>query len=114
VVQAQPFLVAETAQATFLFLNGAAKATLAESAQALLQQLEPSFDLKPSSQNALPAINGVVWTQLLYTLPQNQTLAVLIAQRGNLVYAIALQAETKNINAAASILQQLLLSYQIL
>jgi ribonucleotide monophosphatase NagD (HAD superfamily) len=114
IVQSQPILIAQTAQAAFVFLNGAAKATLEQSAQALLQQIEPSFNLKPIQVNTLPAINGIVWTQQLYALPQEQILALLITQRGNQVYAIAVQAEAKNINSTAPILQQLLSSYQIL
>jgi CubicO group peptidase (beta-lactamase class C family) len=100
--------------AVFVLTSGNALTSLPASVTALLRQLDPSFNLEPTRTDVLPALNGIVWTQLLYTLPGNQTLAVLATQRGNRVYLIAVQTETRNLNAVASLLQQIASSYKIL
>ncbi|NJK43030.1 MAG: beta-lactamase family protein [Pleurocapsa sp. SU_196_0] len=100
--------------AVFVLTSGNALTSLTSSVTALLRQLDPSFNLEPTRTDVLPALNGIVWTQLLYTLPGNQTLAVLATQRGNRVYLIAVQTETRNLNAVAPLLQQIASSYKIL
>ncbi len=117
VVQSTPsFIVAQSdnPQAAFLFNVSPAKTTLEESALAFIKQLEPSFNLKPSQTSSLPAINGIVWTQILYALPDNQTLAIFATKKGNSVYIVAVQAETKDLAALTPAIQQILSSYKIL
>lgn len=117
VVQSTPqFTVVQSdaPEAAFLFSVWEAKATLEASALAFIQTLEPSFNLKPIQTVNLPAINGIVWTQILYALPDNQTLAVFATQKGNSVYLVAVQAETKDLAALTPAIQQILSSYKIL
>jgi CubicO group peptidase (beta-lactamase class C family) len=104
----------DSPEAAFLFNVSEAKASLEETALAFIKQLEPNFNLKPSQNSNLPAINGIVWTQMLYALPNNQTLAVFATQKGNNMYLVAVQAETKNLNALTPYIQQILSSYKIL
>ncbi len=115
IVQATPdFTIAQSAtpKATFVFSAGEAKANLETSVLVLLKQLDSSFDLKPMRSDQLPAVNGVTWTQFLYTLPGDQTLAVLATERNKVVHMVAVQALTKDINAAAPLLNQILSSYK--
>ncbi len=101
-------------EAAFLFTVTQAKATLEETAKAFIQILDPSFNLKPSQSSILPAINGIVWTQILYTLPNAQTLAVFATQKGNNVHMVVVQAETKNLPALTPAIEAILSSYKIL
>ncbi len=117
VVQTTPnFIVAQSEKpaGTFLFNVSEAKTTLEETALGFIKTLDPSFNIKPSQSSKLPAINGVVWTQILYTLPQNQTFAVFATQKGSSVYMVAVQAETKDLPALTPAIEQILSSYKIL
>jgi CubicO group peptidase (beta-lactamase class C family) len=100
-------------EAAFLFNVSEAKATLEETAVGFIKQLEPSFNLKPIQTTNLPAINGIVWTQIIYELPDNQTLVVFATQKGNSVYIIAVQADTNDFAALTPALNQILLNYKI-
>ncbi len=117
IVQSTPnFIVAQSdkPEAALIFAAVAAKATLEESALTFIKQLEPSFNLKPSQSSVLPAINGIIWTQMLYALPDNQTLAIFASQKGNSVYIVAVQAQTKDFAALTPAIEAILSSYKIL
>ncbi len=101
-------------EAGFLFSVLPAKATLEETAFGFIKQFDPSFNLKPSQSTILPAIAGVTWTQILYALPNNQTLAVFVTQKGSSVYLVAVQAQTKDLPALTPTIQAILSSYKIL
>lgn len=117
VVQTTPqFIVTQSDKpaSVFLFNVSAAKATLEETALGFIKILDPNFNLKPAQTSSLPAINGVVWTQILYSLPQDQTLAVFATQKGSSVYMVVVQADTKDLQALTAWIGQILSSYKIL
>jgi CubicO group peptidase (beta-lactamase class C family) len=115
IVQTTPnFTIAQSdaPKATFVLSAGEAKANLETSVLVLLKQVDSSFDLKPTRTDQLPVMGGVTWTQFLYTLPGGQTLAVVATERNKTVYMVAVQALTKDINAAAPFLNQIISSYK--
>ena len=113
---APSFTVVEYANpnAAFMFMTGDAKATLEASIETLIRQVDAGFNIKPAQTTKLPPLNGIAWTQLLYPLPGEQTLAVLATQQGSTVYVIAVQAKTGDLNALAGKLREIVSSYQIL
>jgi CubicO group peptidase (beta-lactamase class C family) len=100
--------------AAFVFMAGDAKGALEASVEALVRQVDPTFNIKPTQTTKLPPLEGITWTQFIYPLPGGQTLAVLATQQGNTIYVIALQAKTSDLNALAGTLQQIASSYKIL
>ncbi len=101
-------------QAALVFLTGDFDTNLETSVRGLLRRIDPGFKLAPAQTNALPEVNGIVWTQFLYPLPGDQTLVVLATHKENSVYAIALQAKTGDLHALSGTLQQIAASYKIL
>lgn len=107
-------LSSATPPGTFLLtaLDSAGQ-SLSDSVTQLLRTLDPTFDRQPAGSTVFPPVNGAVWTQYLYTLPGDQTLAVLATQHHGTTYFVLLQAKSANLDALTPTLQALVFSFQI-
>lgn len=87
--------------------------SLPDSVTHLLQTLDPTFDQPPASNNVFPPVDGIVWTQYVYTMPGDQTLAVLATQQHGTAYFVLLQAKSGDVPALTPTLQALVFGFKI-
>ncbi len=91
-----------------------AQSDLEQSVKAVIGQFDPSFKQKPDNIRELPAVNGVVWTQYLYQLPNDQFLVALAARKDNTAFVIVAQLKTADVGAFTPTINQLIRSFKIL
>ena len=91
-----------------------AQADLEQSVKAVVNQFDPSFRQKPDNTRELPAINGVVWTQYLYQIPNDQILVALAARKGDTAFVIVAQLKATDVGALTPTINGLLSSFKIL
>jgi hypothetical protein len=103
-----------TPAATVITATTKAQADLEQSVKAVVNQFDPGFKQKPDNVRELPAINGVVWTQYLYPLPNDQILVALAARKGDTAFVMIAQLKTADVGAFTPTINQLLSSFKIL
>lgn len=75
--------------------------------------LDASFNLDPTDIRPVSTLNGLTWTQYLYKLPNNQTLAVEAARQNLTYYFVIFQAKEADMAALTPKLQSLVASFEI-
>jgi hypothetical protein len=76
--------------------------------------LDPAFDQKPADSRQLTVSQtDLTWTQLVYQLPNNQLLAVLVTQKQNVNYFVVAQAKTTDVQAIIPLVNGLLQSFKV-
>jgi CubicO group peptidase (beta-lactamase class C family) len=90
------------------------QADLELSVKAVVGQFDPSFKQKPDNIRELPPVNGIVWTQYLYQLPNDQILVALAAIKGDTAFVIVAQLKTADVGAFTPTINQLIRSFKIL
>jgi hypothetical protein len=100
--------------ATVIVATTKANSDLEQSVKAVVGQFDPSFKQKPDNVRELPAINGVVWTQYLYQLPNGEILVALAARKADTAFVIVSQLKAADVNAFTPTINQLLSSFKIL
>lgn len=103
-----------TPAAAVIVATTKAQTDLEQSVKAVVGQFDPSFKQKPDNVRELPAINGVVWTQYLYQLPNDQILVALAARKGDTAFVIVTQLKAADVGAFTPTINQLLSSFKIL
>ncbi len=103
-----------TPAATVIVATTKAQSDLEQSVKTVVGQFDPSFKQKPNNIRELPAINGVVWTQYLYQLPNDQILVALAARKGDTAFVMIAQLKTADVGAFTPTINQLLSSFKIL
>ncbi len=103
-----------TPAAAVIVATTKSQSDLEQSVKAVVNQFDPSFKQKPDNVRELPAINGVVWTQYLYQLPNDQILVALAARKAETAFVIVAQLKAADVNAFTPSLNQLLSSFKIL
>jgi CubicO group peptidase (beta-lactamase class C family) len=86
---------------------------LQASIKKVLTRLDPSFNLTPSATQALPLPDGRTWTQYLYQLPGDQSLAVVAVKDKANVYLVLGQAKNADIPALTPLFNSLLTGFKI-
>jgi hypothetical protein len=99
--------------ATVIVATTKAQADLEQSVKVVVNRFDPSFKQKPDDIRELPAINGVVWTQYLYQLPNDQILVALAARKGDTAFVMISQLKTADVGAFTPTINQLLSSFKI-
>lgn len=84
------------------------------SVKAVVNQFDPSFKQKPDNTRELPAINGIVWTQYLYQLPNDQILVALAARKGDTAFVMIAQLKAADVSAFTPTINGLIRSFKIL
>jgi hypothetical protein len=75
---------------------------------------DPAFDQKPADTRQLPVEqSSLTWTQLVYQLPNDQILAVLVTQKQNVNYFVLAQAKTADVQALIPLVNGLLQSFKV-
>jgi CubicO group peptidase (beta-lactamase class C family) len=100
--------------ATVITASTKAQTDLEQSVKVVVNQFDPGFKQKPDNIRELPAINGVVWTQYLYQLPNDQILVALAARKGDTAFVMIAQLKTADVSAFTPTINQLLSSFKIL
>ncbi len=100
--------------ATVIVATTKTQADLEQSVKVVVDQFDPSFKQKPDNVRELPAINGVVWTQYLYQLPNDQILVALAAVKGDTAFVVIVQLKTADVGAFTPSINGLLSSFKIL
>ncbi len=103
-----------TPAATVIVATTKAQTDLEQSVKAVVNQFDPSFKQKPDNVRELPPVNGVVWTQYLYQLPNDQILVALAARKGDTAFVIVAQLKVSDVNAFTPTVNQLIGSFKIL
>jgi CubicO group peptidase (beta-lactamase class C family) len=103
-----------TPAATVITATTQAQTDLEQSVKAVVNQFDPSFKQKPDNVRELPAINGVVWTQYLYQIPNDQMVVALAAKKGDTAFVIVAQLKATDVGALTPTVNQLLSSFKIL
>lgn len=86
---------------------------LPTSVKKILNKLDPSFNLSPSAIQNLPLPDGRTWTQYLYQLPGDQSVAVVAVKDKANVYIVLGQAKNADIPALTPIFNSLLTGFKI-
>jgi Beta-lactamase len=100
--------------ATVIVATSKAQPDLEQSVKAVVNQFDPSFKQNPDNVRVLPAINGVVWTQYIYQLPNDQILVALAARKGETAFVMVVQLKTADVGAFTPTINLLLSSFKIL
>ena len=86
---------------------------LLASVKKVLNKLDPGFNLLPGATQALAQPDGRTWTQYLYQLPGDQSLAVVAIKDKTNVYIVLGQAKNADIPALTPIFNSLLTGFKI-
>jgi CubicO group peptidase (beta-lactamase class C family) len=103
-----------TPAATVITASTKAQTDLEQSVKAVVNQFDPSFKQKPDNVRALPPVNGIVWTQYLYQIPNDQIVVALAAKKGDTAFVIVAQLKATDVGALTPTINQLLSSFKIL
>jgi CubicO group peptidase (beta-lactamase class C family) len=103
-----------TPAATVITASTKAQTDLEQSVKAVVNQFDPSFKQKPDNVRALPPVNGIVWTQYLYQIPNDQIVVALAAKKGDTAFVIVAQLKAADVGAFTPTINQLLSGFKIL
>jgi hypothetical protein len=101
-------------EATVIVATTKANADLEQSVKVVVNQFDPSFKQKPDNVRGFPPVGGIVWTQYLYQLPNDQILVALATRKGDTAFIMISQLKTADVGEFTPTINQLISSFKIL